>query len=463
MNSISKSEAAEQKKRSIYVIAIVSTAAIAGFLFGYDLGLMGAANLYLKTQFHLSDEMFGFTMASGVIGCVFGPSVGGWLCDLVGREKAIIGCAVLLGVGALMTSLAGNIWIFNIFRVVGGFGIGLGSIASPMYIAEVAPPRMRGKLGTMFQLAVVIGSAAAPLVAYAIASHFPDTLSWRLMFASQLVVVLLLILFVFMLPPSPRWLAEKDRFEDAMAVLVKVHGPELAAKELVEIRQSVSEEVGGWRELWQPGIRYALLIGLLLAFFNNCTGWTGMSSYITVLVEMSGVKSHNLAILQFALTYVAMTIMTLVSMWLIDRVGRRPLWIFASSLMILVTLATGAVFHFQIHGGLVLLVLVLCTVPHGIALGGLPWLMMSEIFPNRVRAKAVAVTTTFIWIAGFSSIQLFPLTVDLSQKLIGSAAGVFWMYTVICVFALLFGWKMMPETRGRTLEDISRSWGNRSA
>jgi SP family arabinose:H+ symporter-like MFS transporter len=180
-------------------------------------------------------------------------------------------------------------------------------------------------------------------------------------------------------------------------------------------------------------------------------------------VEMSGVKSHNLAILQFALTYVAMTIMTLVSMWLIDRVGRRPLWIFASSLMILVTLATGAVFHFQIHGGLVLLVLVLCTVPHGIALGGLPWLMMSEIFPNRVRAKAVAVTTTFIWIAGFSSIQLFPLTVDLSQKLIGSAAGVFWMYTVICVFALLFGWKMMPETRGRTLEDISRSWGNRSA
>jgi SP family arabinose:H+ symporter-like MFS transporter len=457
MSHPSETASARQRKRLLYLVAIVSTAAIAGFLFGYDTGLMGVTNFYLKQQFHLSEQMFGFTVASSILGCILGPFAGGWLCEAIGREKTIIACAVFLGLGALMTALAENILVFNIFRILGGFGVGLGSIASPMYIAEVAPPKLRGKLGTTFQLAVVIGSATAPLIAYPL-SFLPADVSWRWMFASQLVVVVLLIAFVFLLPPSPRWLVEKGRFDDASKVLTKVHGPELARLELTEIKESVREETGGWRELWQPGMRYALMIGLLLAFFNNWTGWTGMANYITTLVEMSGVKSHNVAILQYALTYVAMTITTIISMALIDRVGRRPLWIFASLLMVAVTSTAGAVFHYHIHGGLVLLVLMLCTVPHGIALGGLPWLMMSELFPTRVRSKAVAVTTTFLWMMIFSSMQLFPLLIDLSRRTIGSPGGVFWLYAGICVLAALFGWKMMPETRGRTLEDIARSW-----
>ncbi|MDB6092649.1 MAG: hypothetical protein JWM32_211 [Verrucomicrobia bacterium] len=456
-SSLPTSDAKAEKARSYYIFSTALTAAISGFLLGYDGSILGAAILYLRDHFHLSPQMMGFVMGSAVIGCIVGPFTGGWFCDRFGREKTMIGAAFLLAVGGFATAIASSVAVFVIFRIVCGFALGVSAIASPMYIAEVAPPRIRGKLGLTFQLAIVVGSAAAPLVAYPMALHLPAETAWRSMIASQLVMLIPLIYFLFQLPPSPRWLADRGRFEEALVVLRKVHEPLLAERELVEIKAAVNEEEGGWAELFQPGIRFALVIGLLLAFFNNWTGWSAMGGYITNLVEMSGVTSHSTAILQFAFTYVAMTIMTIVSMWLVDRVGRRPLWIFASFLMAAVTLATGLVFHFHLHGPVVLLVLILCTVPHGIALGGLPWLMMSELFPNRLRAKAVALTTTFLFVVIFSCGQLFPILVQISTDRIGSAAGVFWLFTFICLLAALFGFTIMPETKGRTLEDISNS------
>ncbi len=450
-----------RRARSFYIASTALTAGISGFLFGYDGSILGAAILYLRDYFHLTPQSMGFLFGGGALGCVAGPLLGGWLCDRIGRERTMIAGAFILGLGALMTAVANSLFIFALFRIVCGFAVGISSIAAPMYIAEVAPPKMRGKLGLTFQLAIVIGSAAAPLAAYPMSLHLDPLTSWRWMFASQLVILAPLIFFLFQLLPSPRWLAERGRFDEALTVLKKVHEPALAERELIEIRSAVTEEVGGWRELFGPGIRYALFIGLLLAFFNNWTGWSAMGGYITNLVEMSGVTSHSLAILQFAFTYVAMSIMTIVSMWLVDRVGRRPLWIFASILMALVTLATGFVFHYHWHGFIVLLVLILCTVPHGIALGGLPWLMMSELYPNRIRAKAVAINTTFLFFVIFSCGQLFPIFVDYSNRQIGSAAGVFWLFTVICIFSTIFGFTIMPETKGRTLEDISRSLENR--
>jgi SP family arabinose:H+ symporter-like MFS transporter len=336
--------------------------------------------------------------------------------------------------------------------------VGLCSIASPMYIAEIAPAKMRGRLGVMYQLAIVVGSTAAPLIAYVLVQVFPDSVSWRWMFGSQMVVVVIFAAFLFLLPHSPRWLARQGRFEEARQVLARVHDPGCAEAELVEIRQSLGEETGGWKELFQPGMRYALLIGLCLAFFNNWTGWSAMGGYITMLFQMAGVQQRHVAILNFGLTYLAMAVMTLGSMWLIDRVGRRPLWLVASVLMALFTAATGLVFHFQVHGPLVLLALVLCTVPHGLALGPLPWLMMSEFFPTRIRARAVALTTTFLWIVIYTCGQFFPMLSGWSQRRLGSPAGVFWFFTLVCVFATLFGWRMLPETKGRTLEEIARSW-----
>jgi MFS transporter, SP family, arabinose:H+ symporter len=445
-------------RSKLYVFGLAFTAAVGGFLFGYDLSLIGAANVYLRDQFHLSEGMLGFTTGSAALGCMLGPFLGAWLCDAIGRERTMIVAALLLAGGAMMTAMTHSIVMFNVFRIVGGVGVGLCSIASPMYIAEVAPPKMRGSLGIMYQLAIVVGSTAAPLIAYFLVRRLPDNESWRWMFGSQMVVVVIFTAFLFFLPHSPRWLARQNRFEDARRVLTEIHGPQLAKQELDEIRASLVQEEGGVRDLFQPGLRTALLIGLLLAFFNNWTGWSAMGGYIPMLFEMAGVQQRHVAILQFSLTYLAMALMTVASMWLIDRVGRRPLWMTASILMALITALTGAVFHFQMRGPVVLLVLILCTVPHGLALGGLPWLMMSEIFPTRIRAQAVAVTTTFLWLVIFTCGQFFPMLMGFSQRHLGSPAGAFWVFTGVCLCAVLFGATLLPETKGRTLEEIAASW-----
>jgi SP family arabinose:H+ symporter-like MFS transporter len=464
-------EAQAQRTRTFYIAAMAMAAAMMGFNLGFDGSIMGAAIPYIADQFHLSPVMYGFIMTNAVIGCIIGPFLGGWLCDWIGREKTLLVCVALIVISAIGSTFANpvtlpggfvlsTLTVFSIFRIICGLSGGLGSLASPMYIAEVAPPKMRGKLGLTYQLSLVVGSAVSPLVAYLIVTQFslsPETV-WRWMFASQLAAVALLLVLVLMLPPSPRWLAEKGRFDEALVVLLKIHEPALAAEELRQIKESVNEEQGGWSELFSPGIRFALFVGLCLAFFNNWTGWSAMGGYITKLVEISGVSSHAASILDFAITYISMAVVTAISLFLVDRVGRRPLWIFASIMMAFVTLLTGFVFHLHLHGPIVLVVLCLCTVPHGIALGGLPWLMMSELYPNRVRAKAVAFTTTFLWIVIYSCGQLFPVFLHFSENKIGSAAGVFWLFTGICILSTIFGYTIMPETKGRTLEDIAASW-----
>jgi len=451
-------DAGLDSRRRLYMLGVVFTAAVGGFLFGYDLSLIGAANVFLKDQFHLSEQMLGFTTASAALGCVFGPFLGAWLCDAVGRERTTMLAAGLLGISAFMTAIAPTINLFNTFRIIGGVGVGLCSVASPMYIAEVAPPKQRGGLGVMYQLAIVVGSTAAPLVAYLLVRNLPDSVSWRWMFASQIAVVVFFTGFLFLLPHSPRWLAQRGRVEEARLVLVRLHGAETAELELREIQQSLTEESGGFKELLQPGMRYALLIGLLLGVFNNWTGWSAIGGYIPMLFEMAGVHQRHVALLQFSFTYLAMAVLTIISMGLIDRLGRRPLWLFASVFMALITAGTGVVFHYQLHGWPVLLVILLCALPHGLALGPLPWLMMSEIFPTRIRAKAVAVTTTWLWLVIYTAAQLFPMLIGFSQRHIGSPAGAFWIFTIVCICAVLFGWKMLPETKGRTLEEIGRAW-----
>ncbi len=420
-----------------YVRFIAFVAAIGGFLFGFDLGMIGAANIYLRDQFQLDDTQLGLATASAVLGCIFGPFLGAWLCDAIGRKRTMIIAAFLLAVSAVFTAVpdflpgmpdTATLTVFNVFRAVGGLGVGLCSIASPMYIAEVAPPARRGGLGLMYQLAIVVGHIAAPAIGWLIVVALPHgdgvpavawQQPWRWMFFSETVCVLLFVSFVFRLPRSPRWLAQKGRYEEALDVLTRIDGPEYARREIEEIKASLAQEPGGWSELFAPGMRYALLIGVLLAFFNNWTGWSVIGGYVPMLFEMSGLDDRARAILQFAVTY-----------------G----------------------FHFHVTGPVVLLVIVLCTVPHGIALGGIPWLMMSELFPTRIRAKAVSVTTTFLWITIFSGAYLFPALTSASIRLVGSIGGAFWLFTGVCLLAFLFGLLMMPETKGRTLEEIAGSW-----
>lgn len=555
-----------QTERAPNVFALAFVAAIGGFLFGYDLGLIGAANIYLRDQFQLSDGEFGFATASAVLGCVIGPTFGFWLCDAISRKRTMLLASVLLAVSALFTAAPDMLGdgsrnttlnLFNLFRFLGGLGVGLCSVASPMYIAEIAPASKRGRLGLMYQLAIVAGHAVAPLIAFlivyvlrvgygvteAVVSENPWRQPWRWMFFSEMACIVPFVLFVLRLPFSPRWLAEKGRFDEARKVLTLVDGPAYADRELDEIKAALNQEKGTWGELFAPGMRFALLIGILLTFFNNWTGWSVIGGYIPRLLELAGFNRES-AIGNFVAVYVAMGLTTVLSMLLTDRLGRRPLWQFASLLMAAITAVTGYLFYREVTGWPILVILGLVTIPHGIALGGLPWLMMSELFPTRIRAKAVSVTTTVLWIFIFCGAYLFPMITGFSQRhfltvrhaqvigttlsfvassppaihdaeqrfieagfrpgdqitvmgaaneqntgtfsvtdvsagslslsagasLVGEAAGAlvtvqvgsvgaaFWLFTVICILSLLFGLTIMPETKGRTLEEIGSSW-----
>ena len=444
---------------AFYAFRVSFVAAIGGFLFGYDLGVVVPASLYLKDQFQPTDAQLGFMIASATLGCILGPFLGGWTCDAFGRKRTMVIASILLAVSAIITALAQDLFTFNVFRVVGGVGVGLCSLASPMYIAELAPSKRRGRLGLLYQLAIVVSGVFSNFILYLIVRAMPENPEvWRWMFASEMGAILIFLCFVLALPNSPRWLAEKGRFDDAREVLARVGGSDYAQQEIRSIEQSLQQEKGGFGELFAPGLRYALLIGLLLAFFNQWTGSSAIGGYMAILFEMSGVEDRAVNILQLMLLSGLMAAVTVLSMFVVDLWGRRPLWIFGSATMIGVTFTIGLVFHYQLSGMWVLVVITLLTIPHGIALGPLPWLMMSEIFPTRIRAKAVAITTTFLWVAIFGSVQLFAVFSGISQRTIGSIGGAFWVLTVMCVASLFFGIFMLPETKGRTLEEIAESW-----
>jgi SP family arabinose:H+ symporter-like MFS transporter len=441
----------------LYAFLIAFVSAVGGFLFGYDLGMIGGANVFLKDQFELSDAGFGFATASAVLGCIIGPFFGAWFCDRIGRRTTLIAACLLLAVGSILTAVPNDIYTFNVFRIVGGIGVGLCSIASPMYTNEIAPPRWRGGLGFMYQLAIVVGSIFAAVVAWLLAQWLSADVCWRWMFASELAFVAVFLVLLFLVPESPRWLAERGRQAEATAIFTRIDGPEFARTEMDQVERSLAGESGTWAELFAPGLRKALLVGLLLALFNNYTGWSGMSAYLARLFELGGLSRTD-AILQFLIAYGFMGLMTLLACGLVDRVGRRPLWIVNSLAMIGATALIGLVFHFDLTGPIVLVAVFLCAIPHSFALGPLPWLMMSEIFPTRIRARAVAITTTFIWTVGFLAQYFFPLLAGWSTKIIGSIAGAFWISSAVCVLAFLFGLTLLPETKGRTLEEIADSW-----
>jgi SP family arabinose:H+ symporter-like MFS transporter len=448
-----------------YAFLIAFVSAVGGFLFGYDLAIMGGANVYLETQFHLNEFWFGVTTASATLGCIVGPMFGGWFCDRFGRRNTLIGACVLLGAGSLFTAVPNDIYTFNLFRIVGGVGVGLCSIASPMYTNEIAPARWRGGLGFMYQLAIVVGSVAAALVAWQLGQWTelktyswltPETV-WRWMFASELLFVAIFGVLLCLLPESPRWLADRGRRDEAFAVFNRIDGPEFAKTEMEQIQQSLAGESGSFSELFAPGLRMALVVGLCLALFNNYTGWSAMSGYLTRIFEIGGLD-RNAALFNNMLAWSFMGVTTLLACGLVDRVGRRPLWIVGSAVMIFANAAMGLVFFKGLTGMWVLVAMFLCAIPHSFALGPLPWLMMSEIFPTRIRARAVSITTTFIWLVGYLAVSLFPVLASCSKYLIGSIAGVFWVSSAVCILSLIFGLTLLPETRGKTLEEIADSW-----
>ena len=452
---------------ALYAFLVALVAAFGGFLFGYDLHIIVGGQLFWQPYFELSQAAYGFAMASAMIGCIFGPSLGPLLIDRFGRRTTLMFCAVLFGASALGTALPKDITTFNVFRIVGGLAIGLASVASPMYIAEIAPPRLRGRLGLMFQVAVTIGSTCSILFCWWLSrlvesGSVDANVVWRYMFGSELIPVAVFFFLLFLVPRSPRWLAKQGRETEAEHILARIDGGDSARQAMEEIRTDLAQEEGTWGELFRGGVKMALLCACLLALFNNLTGWSGVAYYMPEIFKRGGYDTPSQAIFNALLLNVFNMIFTLICISLVDKFGRRPLWIWTSVMMIGALAFDAVAFQQAWTGPIIVLVIVFTTIPHHLGLGPLPWLMQSELFPTRLRAKGVCISTTIVWIGGFLSAYLFPVVAQWSEQLVGSISLFFLVFIGMCVLSLLFGLTLLPETKNRSLEDIAASWEKRA-
>ena len=442
-----------------YVFRLAVVAALGGFLFGYDISIISGALIFLEKEFQLTAFQTGFAVSSAAIGCIVGPLVSVALSDWLGRKKTLMVAAVLLGACAVMTALPRTMSEFYFGRIIGGIGVGLASVVAPMYISEMAPARLRGRLVSLNQLAIVTGLFLAIVVSYALSGGG----HWRWMFASTLLPVVIWVCALTILPESPRWLVTKNREREALQLLERSESKEQAQASVDEIKSSISQEEGGWAEVFQPGMRMALMVAVVLAILQQWTGVSILLVYAPTIFQSAGFNTASDAIWQAIPLNIWNIICTAVAFWLVDRTGRKPLLLAGSAAMALGLALMALCFRFGWSGYWVVVVMFLCVGAFVSSLAPLAWLIMAEIFPNRIRGKAMSVAGVALWVAFFSGSQFFPTMIAYSKDRFGSPAGVFWLFAGVCVFSFFFCWRLVPETKGRTLEEIASSWKKRSA
>ncbi len=458
MNQMNKSETARNGNGSaLYVTLVAGVAALGGLLFGYDTAVINGAISPLTEYFDLSEAMKGWAAASGLVGCVLGALVAGALSDWLGRKRVLLLCAVFFAVSAVGSAVPDRLHVFILARILGGMGVGAASIISPVYIAEIAPARIRGRLVTVYQLAIVIGIMLIFFVNAGIADLGTETWNvqygWRWMFASETLPAGLFFVLLLAVPESPRWLTRADRESEAMTILERVNGPELAAEEMEEIKRAIRQEQGSLGELFQPGLRVALVIGVTLAMLSQLTGINVIMYYATDIFQHAGFDSNvsywtntTVGVVNFSATFIAI--------WLIDRAGRRFLLLLGNAGMSICLFMVGLLFYLNMQDGLTTLVFILLFVTFfALSMGPVTWVVLSEIFPNRIRGTATSIATVALWTTNLVVTQMFPIL----RKQMGSAMT-FWVFMIMCLFAFFFVLAIVPETKGKTLEEIEQSW-----
>ena len=450
----SLSPAGEKPHFARYAFCVAVAAAMGGFLFGYDISIISGAVIFLETEFQLDSAQKGFAVSSAALGCIAGSLVAATLSDRIGRRGTLAISAVLLFAASLGTAIPPNMIVFNAFRILGGIGVGVASVVSPMYIAEMAPARLRGRLVSVNQIAVVTGLFAAVVVAYELSGQR----DWQWMFGSECLPALAWIAVLFVLPESPRWLVEKGRDAEALQLLIRSEGSPQAHIALEEIKQSLSEETGTWGELFQPGMRTALLVAVMLAILQQVTGVSILLVYAPTIFKSAGFEVASDAIWQDIPLNIWNILCTVLAFWLVDRWGRRPLLLTGTAAMTVGLIVMGLCFHYHWTGYAVVVTMFLCVGAYVSSLAPLTWLIMSEIFPTRVRGRAMAIAGVALWLAFFEASRRFPPVCTYFETEYGSPAGVFWIFSAVCLFAFFFCWILVPETKGKTLEAIGASW-----
>jgi sugar porter (SP) family MFS transporter len=435
-----------------YTYRISAVAAIGGLLFGFDTAIINGAIVFLKRQFAWSEFQTEIAASSLLLGCVVGASVAGVLSDWLGRRRILLLSAAIFALSSVATSLPNSLGPFCAARLVAGTAIGIASLVCPLYIAEVSPAGIRGMLVSLNQLAIVTGILISYLAGWSLSSLGPE--SWRWMFASAALPSVVFYLALFAVPESPRWLAKEQRYEMALTVLDRLGEPDARAR-LEEIKAAIGEESGSLAQLFQPGLRLPLIIGITLAVFQQITGINTILYYGSIIfTEQVGAQSASAALWANVVIGAVNLVCTIVALFVIDRLGRRSLLMIASAGMGISLGILGVIFLLHPSAGSLVLSLILCYVAFfSVGMGPTVWVVISELFPTRIRGRAMSIATISLWVA-----CMFITLTFLSLVKAISVSGAFWCYALMCVFTFFFVWRYTPETKGKTLEEIEKNW-----
>ncbi|MFB5189765.1 sugar porter family MFS transporter [Alicyclobacillus fastidiosus] len=449
-----------QQSNTRFVSLVSSVAAIGGFLFGYDQGVISGAIGFLQAQFHMNSGLEGFVSASIPLGAMIGVLMAGFLSDRFGRKPILLLAGLLFVVSSLGAAAANSVGVLVAARIVGGLGIGVASMLSPLYISEISPARIRGRLVGTNQLGVVLGIFIVYIVNAVIANvhtqAWDQSYGWRWMFGVGAVPGIIFFILLFWVPESPRYLVKQGQEARALSILERINGAINARAELSDITISIQEESqtrGLFSELFARGIRMALLVAVVLAAMQQFTGTSAVAYYAPIIFKQSG-AGNNAALIETVFIGAIKVIFTIVLMVLVDRAGRRRLLLIGASSMAIFLMILG--FSFQaanVSIGIVLPFILLHTVAFELSWGGGVWIVISEIFPNRIRGRAMAIGSFVLWGATYLVTQFFPV---MMSHFGGSIT--FWVFALMCVIMFLFTLRFVPETKGKSLEQIQSDW-----
>lgn len=439
-----------QENGKIFIYITAGIAALAGLLFGYDTGVISGAILFIKDQFKLSPGAEEGVVSAVLLGAVIGAALSGALTDRFGRRRILIITAFIFATGAIGAAMSQSIAALIVFRLLIGVAIGVASYAAPLYISEISPPETRGALVSLNQLMITCGIVVSYLVDYILSL---GTNEWRWMLGLGAAPAVILLIGMITLFESPRWLVSHDRVEEARTVLARIIPRKKVDKEINSIRSSLTEKSTSWKEVLEPWVRPAIVVGVILAFFQQATGINTIIYYAPTIFEFAGFSSHKTSILATVGVGTVNVLMTLVAIWFLDRLGRKPLLFIGLTGMAISLGVLGLAFHLPELTGMVKILAILSVMCYiasfAMSLGPIFWLIIAEIYPLRIRARAMSLATVANWGVNMSVASTF---LTLTQKL--GKSGVFWFYASLCVAALVFCYFYVPETKGRTLEEI---------
>lgn len=456
------------KNNRIYVIAVTFVATLGGLLFGYDTAVISGAEksiqAYLIESQGLSTLIHGLTISSALIGCIIGGLFSGILASKFGRKKTLLFAALLFFLSALGSGYPeflffqkgeptiGLLLMFNFYRLMGGIGVGLASAACPMYIGEIAPAKIRGQLVSLNQFAIIFGMLVVYFVNWGIASgqsiEWINEIGWRRMFLSETIPAGIFGILLLFVPETPRYLSLTKRDDEALKILTRINGPQIAEKIMADIKRSLQHHTSA--KLFSFG-KKVIIIGILLSIFQQFVGINVALYYAPRIFESMG-AAKDASLMQTVIMGLVNVIFTVVAIFTVDKWGRKPLLIVGSAGMALGMLAISGLAFMEVIGIGTLVFIIIYTASFMMSWGPITWVLISEIFPNKVRGKAVAVAVAAQWAANYFISSTYPAMMEFSG---GFTYG---FYGLMSVLSLIFVWKMVPETKGKTLEEMEELW-----